>query len=44
VDLMIILKYVLEKVGCEVVGWIHAAPDRDQWQTIVNIAMNLRVL
>jgi hypothetical protein len=26
----------------EVVGWIHLAQDRDQWQALVNISMNLQ--
>jgi len=31
------------KVGCEVVDWMHLAQNRDQWQAVVNTAMNLLV-
>jgi hypothetical protein len=34
----------LREIGWEVVDWIHLAEDRDQWRTVVNTAMNLRVL
>jgi hypothetical protein len=27
----------------EVVNWIHLAQNRDQWWTLVNIVMNLRI-
>jgi len=27
--------------GWEGVDWIHLAQDRDQWQALVNIVMNL---
>jgi hypothetical protein len=33
----------LRKIGWEDVDWIYLAEDRDQWQTPVNIVMNLRV-
>jgi hypothetical protein len=25
-------------------GWIHLAQDRDRWQAVVNVVMNLQVL
>jgi hypothetical protein len=30
----------LREIGCEFVGWVHLAQDRDQWQALVNMAMN----
>jgi hypothetical protein len=32
----------LREIGWEVVDWIHAAQDRDQWQALVNMVMNLQ--
>jgi hypothetical protein len=32
----------LRETGWKIVGWIHLAQDRDQWQTLVNMVMNLR--
>jgi hypothetical protein len=32
------------EIGWEAVEWIHLAQDRDQWRTVVNAEMNLRVL
>jgi hypothetical protein len=29
--------------GWEDVDWIHLGQDRDQWQALVNTAMNLQV-
>jgi hypothetical protein len=34
----------LREIGLGVVDWIQLAQDRDQWQAVVNAAMNLRVL
>jgi hypothetical protein len=34
----------LRKIGWGSVEWIQLAQDRDQWQALVNTAMNLRVL
>jgi hypothetical protein len=35
----------LRKIGLGVVvEWIKVAYDRDQWQTVVNMVMNLRIL
>ena len=31
------------KVGCEGMGWIDLALDRDWWRALVNAIMNLRV-
>jgi hypothetical protein len=33
----------LREVGRNGMDWIHLAQDRDQWKTLVNIVLNLRV-
>jgi len=33
-----------DRVGWEDVNWIHLAQERDQWRTVVNEVMKLRVL
>jgi hypothetical protein len=33
----------LREIGWEGVDWIHLAQDRDQWQALVNMVMNLWV-
>jgi hypothetical protein len=33
----------LRKIGWDGMDWIDLAEDRDQWRTLVNAAMNLRV-
>jgi hypothetical protein len=33
----------LREKGCEVVDWMHLDQDRNQWLTVVNTVMNLRV-
>jgi hypothetical protein len=33
----------LGEIGWESMDWIHLAQDRDQWQALVNIVMNLWV-
>jgi hypothetical protein len=41
IDGNIILKWIVKKVGWEGVYWIHLAQDRDKWQAVVNMVMNL---
>jgi hypothetical protein len=38
------IKMDLREIGWGDVEWIHLAQDRDHWQTLVNVVMNLRVL
>jgi hypothetical protein len=38
------IKIDLKEMGWEHVDWLHLAPDRDQWQALVNMVMNLGVL
>jgi hypothetical protein len=33
----------LRAVRWEVVDWIHLAQDRDQWQALMNMVMNIQV-
>jgi hypothetical protein len=33
----------LQDVGCDYMGWIGLAKDRDRWRTLVSAVMNLRV-
>jgi hypothetical protein len=33
----------LWEIGCEGVGWIHLAQDRDQSRALMNTVMNLRI-
>jgi len=37
------IKMDLQEVGCGSVGWIELAEDRDRWQALVNVVMNLQV-
>jgi hypothetical protein len=37
------IKMDLKEIGWEGMNWIHLAQDWDQWQTLVNAVMNLRV-
>jgi hypothetical protein len=37
------IRIVLREKGWEGVDWIPLAQDRDQWQALVNIVMNLSV-
>jgi hypothetical protein len=38
------IKMDLREIGWEGVDWIHLAQDTDQWRTLVNTVMKLRVL
>jgi hypothetical protein len=33
----------LREIGCDDIDWIDLAQDRNQWRTLVNTAINLRV-
>jgi hypothetical protein len=33
----------IKEPGWEVMDWIHLAQDRDQWQALVNVVMNLPI-
>jgi hypothetical protein len=37
------IKINLREIGWDVMGWIDLAQDRDQWNSLVNTVMNLRV-
>ena len=37
------IKMDLWEVGCGGVDWVELAQDRDRWQTLVNVVMNLQV-
>ena len=42
VDWMIILKlYLRNKMGY--IDWLHLSQDRDRWQALVNVVMNLQL-
>jgi hypothetical protein len=43
VDRRIILRGILQEVGCEGVDWIKLAQDRDKWRALVIEVMKLRV-
>ena len=43
VDGGIILKTNFYKIGWDSMDWIHEAQDRDKWQAIFNMIMNLQV-
>jgi hypothetical protein len=38
-----VIKMDLRETGWEDVDWIHDVQDRDQWQALVNVVMNLWV-
>jgi hypothetical protein len=47
IDGMMILEYIrmnLTERGGEGVDWIHLTQDRDQWQALVKMVVNLQVL
>ena len=37
------IKMDLQEVGCRSIDWIDLAQDRDRWQALVKVVMNLRV-
>ena len=37
------MKRDLQGVGCEGRDWIDVAEERDRWQALVNVVMNLQV-
>jgi len=37
------IKMDLQEVGCVCMGWIELGQDKDRWQAVVNVVMNLRV-
>jgi hypothetical protein len=37
------IKMDLREIGWKVVRWMHLAQERDRWQTLVNMEMNLQV-
>jgi len=37
------IKLHLKKTGFDNMDWIHSAQDRNQWQDLVNLVMNLWV-
>jgi hypothetical protein len=36
------IKINLQEVGCGVMDWVDLAQDKDKWQALVNMVMNLR--
>jgi len=37
------IKINLQEVGCGVMDWVDLAQDRDKWQALENVVMNLWV-
>jgi len=44
VQKLIVAQLNCAEIGCEVGDWIQLAQYKDQWRTVVNIVMNIRVL
>jgi hypothetical protein len=42
IDIRIILRWIFRKCGNWGMDWIDLAQDRDRWQTLVNVVMNLQ--
>jgi hypothetical protein len=42
-DGRITVKWILNRMGEEVMDWIHLAQDRDKWQALVDKVMDLQV-
>jgi hypothetical protein len=43
IDLRIILRWIFRKWDVGGTDWIELALDRDRWQALVNVVMNLHV-
>jgi hypothetical protein len=43
VDGRIILRWIIQEVRYEGMGWIDLAQDKDRWRALVNAVMNLRL-
>jgi len=41
IDGRIIFKINLQEVGCGGMDWIKVSQDRDRWQALVNVVINL---
>jgi hypothetical protein len=39
----IVLEWDLREIGWGGVDWIHVTQDKDQWQPVVNMVMNLQI-
>jgi len=37
------IKMDFQEVGCGGMAWIELAEDRDRWQALVNVVMNLQI-
>jgi hypothetical protein len=43
IDGRIILRSIFQEVGCGGMYWIELAKNRDRWQALVRVVMNLQV-